>query len=763
MAKTIGEMTPDEAKAAGFGTPTGNSAPTPSAKQLDPSAIDKMADGAGKIAAAGIKTDIAFEKLTKGTDAATAAVDIMAKGVSMIGLPGLANMSQKLATAFLEQKANMDTASRELGIGANNIGAFVRMSGEAGLTTQQFTDTIKKTDGLMSGLAGSAQRGAEVFSKVQKTLIESNAGEALAAIGVSGKELADMTALSMSNNTKLNLKTAAGQAEAAEAAGKLAFELDATSKITGQSREALAATLKAEESKPNVILMEMQMTKEQLAGYKNLKEQMVGFGPSFQSLSAEIASGGVRTKEGLAQMAALGPAGVEFEKATRAMTNAKTKEEKENAQAQLDRAQAAINQRMASKEYNDMMQYGTAEQKAAIASQVSGYKGLQGAQKAAQEADGDYAKGRKNQLAEATAMQAGQKVDKDGKPIVDEKGNAVADEGAKTAQMLNAANRQATIQAGGMSRAMETVNDKLGKSATIINGFNSAMGALGGAKTMKESENQWYKLPSDTANAAGLGGKATEKPESGTTGRKVDKPHAEFGAVVEPKAGGTDVNVAEGGKTEAILPLDRLKDMLGNVATTVSSAAGKESKSSGSAGISMEEINKVKAEIATGGVRTIEGMKIMSALGPKGAELQKQFDSSQSKISKTSEGIEKSANSMLNDMFNPKIIDQKAADAQKAETAKGAPKTTDAAPKKEEEQKKEAEAKAKADAEAKAKETKPATAQSAGGGDATLKDLKDQLVLLNKHMTQLISHSENTADAASKTAKNSAKTTGSRF
>jgi hypothetical protein len=709
-----------------------SSAPAAATKTTDPGIIDKATTAFGKAAEAVTPLYFGFQKLTTGAETAGTAVNAMAAGVSAIGLPGLAGMSKDLAGAFLAQKTNMDKASAELGIGANNIGKFVRMSGEAGLTTEQFTETVKKTDGLMSGLAGSSQRGAEAFSKVQKSLIESNAGEALNAIGISGKELADMTALSMSNNTKLNLKTAAGQAEAAAAAGKLAFELDATSKITGQSREALAATLKAEEQKPNVILMEMQMTKEQLAGYKNLKEQMVGFGPSFQSLSAEIASGGVRTKEGLAQMAALGPAGIEFEKATKMMTNAKTDEEKKNAQAALDRAQAAINQRMASKEYNDMMQYGTAEQKAAISAQVSGYKGLQGAAKAAQEAGGDYVAGRRAQQAEAAAMQKGQKVDENGKPVVGADGKAVADEGAKSAQMLNAVNRQATIQAGGMARAMETANAALGKSPAAINAFNTALGFVGKSKTMKEAEAGVYAAPGAVANAAGVGGEAPtaakEGGSGGTGGRKPTKVpvHGEGGVIQGPEL----AVIAEKGP-EAVIPIDKLKDMIGNVSATVSSA-------SGGAGINQTQMQAHMDKMMAKASEMPSLMKDMSKALPGGA-------------------------GDLGGMFSPKIINQQAADAQKA-LNKSAPKTTEAAPKNTEEaKKKEAEDKAKAAEDAKKKEQAASPAKpAASAGDATMKDLKDQLVTLNKNMLQLINHSEATADAAHKTAKSTAKATGAR-
>ena len=878
MAKTIGEMTPDEAKAAGVftGSP-GPGATTGGATKpaiMDTSLVDKAGKAIGAVAEAALPAAFGLNKLMTGADAATSAVSGLTKGLSTVGLGSLAGVVGTVAKAFIDQKTNMDAASKELGIGGNNLGTFIRMSGEAGLTTKEFTDTIKKTDGLMSGLAGSSQRGAEAFSKVQKSLIESKVGEELNAIGISGKELADMTALSMSNNTKLNLKTAEGQKEAAAAAGQLATELDATSKITGQSREALAKTLEAEEKKPNVILMEMQMTKEQLEGYKSLKTQMAGFGPSFQSLSAEIASGGVRTKEGLAQMAALGPAGIKFEEATKMMTNAKTDEEKKNAQAALEQAQAAINQRMASKEYNAMMQNGTAEQKAAIASQVQGYQGLQGAQKAAQDANGDYAAGLKNQKAEAAAVQKGQKVDADGKPITDSKGAAVMDEGAKTAQALNMANRQATIMAGGMAQAMEKANASLGKSPAAIEAFNNSLKYVGSAKTMEQGRDQIAKLPANVLKAAGGGetDKVEDPASGGSGGAQGRKPTAatpkkpvpalaEGGVIQGPEL----AVIAEKGP-EAVIPLDKLKDVIGNVSSTISSATGSVGKSaetsapkikdsttavfdqsiklyqermaraveSGNAarialetkglernqqalaaytqqqlekregieklgfdayhakinqakakeveakvmsadelialdkanvdkskevkkeevGVSKDALAKLTAEISSGGVRTAEGLKTMAAMGVDGIKLQKQVEESTAKVKEKSVG----GGGGLFDMMNPKIINQKAADLEKAETAKTAPKTSDVAPKNaEEEAKKKQEAeKAKADADAKAK---PATATAK---DATLKDLNDQLIALNKHMVQLINHSESTADAAHKTAKSTAKAQGAR-
>jgi hypothetical protein len=44
-----------------------------------------------------------------------------------------------------------------------------------------------------------------------------------------------------------------------------------------------------------------------------------------------------------------------------------------------------------------------------------------------------------------------------------------------------------------------------------------------------------------------------------------------------------------------------------------------------------------------------------------------------------------------------------------------------------------------------------------------IKDLNDQLKMLNMNMLKLISHSETISGASEKTAKNSAKATGNRY
>ena len=132
----------------------------------------------------------------------------------------------------------------------------------------------------------------------------------------------------------------------------------------------------------------------------------------------------------------------------------------------------------------------------------------------------------------------------------------------------------------------------------------------------------------------------------------------------------------------------------------------------------------------------IGGAGGMSTNMPKPEEIKSQMEGMFSKLG--------GAGGMLGDMFNPKIIDTKLAEANKtklAEVKKEEPKPAAPAPKPAE----------------KPAETKPANTEIG------IKDLNDQLKMLNMNMLKLIDHSETISGSSRKTAKNSAKATGNRY
>ena len=505
-----------------------------------------------------------FNRLNSGTDAATAGLAALSKGASAVGLGALGKGLDLFGGAILQQKQNLDKASAELGIGGNNIGLFVRMAGDAGLTTQQFTETIKRSEGSISGLGITAQQSALNFSKIQKNIVET--GDQLNKMGISAQEQADITAMVTLNDSKRDASTKAGQAAIAKSAIDMAMSLDETAKITGQSREAIMNSIKAEEKKPLAAVAEMQMEGQKLANFKQIQAETSKLGPGFQSLATELATGGIQTKEGLALMAAAGPEfEMKFRNANDLMLNAKTAEQKKAAEFAMDEANAALQKRMKDQELLGYLKNGTAEQKEAAGQMYAGNKMAGSIQSEMAKNGGDALKAIKDQRAAVHATQAGDKVDETtGKAVKDEKGNAIADEGQKVAQDLNAMNKAAAIAAGGLSHNFEDVNKKLASTPAYIDAMNAALKKVsGGATTIKEAEKAPEKIGKGL-NEIVSGGKEGPTKSSGALPKDYSptKPSMAEGGIVEPKPGGTDVNVGEAGKAEAVVPLDKLDGML---------------------------------------------------------------------------------------------------------------------------------------------------------------------------------------------------------
>ena len=433
---------------------------------------DDMIKKLKEIGEAAVPTAVGLMQLKTGADGATIAFNGISSAVglmsSKLGL-GLGALGDTL----LKSKADLDAAG-SMGIGANNIGMLVRESREAGLSVQQFTDLIKTSQGSLGGLGGVAYRSADTFSKFAAGVQES--GKNLQEMGWSQRDIAQATALYMSNSTKLNLNDADSKKQATEAARAYAEQIDSLSKVTGMSRDAIMNSVRAEEKKPANMLAMLQMDENQRQNYKSTQLALASLGPSTQALASEILTGGVRTKEGVAAMAALGPAGTQLEAAIKQQNAAKTKEEKDAAAAAVETAKAAVNQRITSAEYARMVAQATGPVAETMGKLAVENQSLQASMAATNEAHGDAAQAAKNQAEEAKNLQNGR--------IKDAKtGQYIEDEGQKLSRKMGEANYHAMIQAGGAAKNMEELNGRLGANKAVMDGLDQSIKVLTGSST----------------------------------------------------------------------------------------------------------------------------------------------------------------------------------------------------------------------------------------------------------------------------------------
>lgn len=223
------------------------------------------------------------------------------------------------------------------------------------LSMDEYNSVMQKLNPSIAGLGGTVDQGAKNFNKFSNEFIKTDAAERLTKLGYTTKDLNDVMAANMANRRFTDLSDDAARKKAIEATAQLAVEMDATAKLTGISRQEQMADMKARSENGKVqaaIQLEvMRGGKDVEQQYNNMQQSLNGLGKGVKDLADEMFTGGVRTEEGAAKMAALGPAGVELQKAVEASKTAKTQEEKDAAARQLERAKMAVNERMKSEEF----------------------------------------------------------------------------------------------------------------------------------------------------------------------------------------------------------------------------------------------------------------------------------------------------------------------------------------------------------------------------------------------------------------------------
>lgn len=266
------------------------------------------------------------------------------------------------ATAFSGVKKELDASVdgfqqlSRTGASFNNNAIGMRDSiGQTRLSMEEYKDVMSKLSPSIAGLGGSVDSGTKNFNKFSGEFMKTDFAEQLSKMGYTTKDLNDVMAANMANRRFTDLSDDAQRKKAIEATAALAREMDETAKLTGISRQEQTADMKARSENGKVqaaIQLEvMKGGKDVEQQYNNMQQGLNSMGKGVKDLADEMFTGGVRTEEGAAKMAALGPAGNELQKAITASKEARTDEQKEAAKLQLERAKAAVNERMKSEEF----------------------------------------------------------------------------------------------------------------------------------------------------------------------------------------------------------------------------------------------------------------------------------------------------------------------------------------------------------------------------------------------------------------------------
>lgn len=306
-----------------------------------------------------------FDKVARGTattaDAFTAVTGIV-KSFPGFGTVGKA-VDMLGANAIDTAKSMRETGRAGITMGGDLTGFNAAVKG-AQLTFPEFEAQVRRGSEGIAGLSSNMDKSAKAYLGVMKDVQESEAGIQLKKAGVSAEELAQVTQLSMSRKRTFDFEDEKSRIQARDSAIALATEMNEVAKITGKSKEAQIAGIKSQLDKAEVEATLTQRGNAYRDQFEKMQASLGALGPSVQNLASEIASGGVRTKEGTAQLAALGPAGQQLQRAVLAQEAAAksgSKEAKDAALREVELAKLAVIKYQQSDQYLEAVKTDTSE------------------------------------------------------------------------------------------------------------------------------------------------------------------------------------------------------------------------------------------------------------------------------------------------------------------------------------------------------------------------------------------------------------------
>jgi hypothetical protein len=436
-------------------------------------------------------------KLAGGTADVTTVLGFMKMGLEKIPLAGT---SLGLVFGTLgEGVVSANKSMNEMGKGGvtfgNNLGLMAERVTGARITIDEFQDMMRKGATSVTSLGGNADRGANSFLKLSKDIQETKIVQDLVESGVSTKELNDLTLITMMNRRRLDVDDDRQKAAAIESTSKLAQEMDIIARLTGKSREQQQRDLEAGLMKAEVQATLNQLDDEARINYMNMRTVVGPLGQNIQDLADEIVTGGVRTAEGSARMAALGPAGAAFEAALKQQMAARDPIERAAADAALRKAKNDIAAYQASEAFANQVKFDTT------------VVGQMARQQQQQNVDAQAAAGRANEIAklQAEEMAKGRTLSKEAATkeyedrLIDQakkkqqglNADGTVDEAARVSRAINATNAALKDQTAGLGTQFNELNKKAGEYLAsqdkAIQYFN---GLVSRTTQVKAGENQ---------------------------------------------------------------------------------------------------------------------------------------------------------------------------------------------------------------------------------------------------------------------------------
>jgi hypothetical protein len=257
------------------------------------------------------------QTMTVGTGKASDTLGVLARmggplGLVFSGMQRLAQFQEQMLTSY----RNMSTAGINFG---GSLTEIRLAASKTYMTLDQFTALMNRNSESMAMMGSTADDGARSFVKVSQTLLKSDLGDQLRALGYTGETASQSLAnyITMTGGrTKEEMKNTNALAQSA---AEYMQNLDALSQMTGKSKEALENQLKEEAAnaayqaylqtldeegrKKANAAMQVAMAQGGKGAVQALQGELLGIGPGITKASAEFAGLSARGTQSISSLA----------------------------------------------------------------------------------------------------------------------------------------------------------------------------------------------------------------------------------------------------------------------------------------------------------------------------------------------------------------------------------------------------------------------------------------------------------------------------
>ena len=256
-------------------------------------------------------------KLLDGTDKSS---DLFSAFERLPGAAGL--VASGFAKVARFQEENLGAYQKITDAGVSFGGSLTDMRTAAAstyMTLDQFAGLMKRNSETFAKMGGTAEQGARAFTGLSNSLMKSEAGDNLRALGYTSEQVNEGLAGYLANTGARTKQEMQNTAAITKGASEYLTQLDGLAAITGKSREEQEKALKQANANAAYEQFKMGMSEEQRAAYdKGMAEMSAKFGKAGEDLFKSQAMGLPPMTEAAQKLQALSP---EVAKASQGMAD----------------------------------------------------------------------------------------------------------------------------------------------------------------------------------------------------------------------------------------------------------------------------------------------------------------------------------------------------------------------------------------------------------------------------------------------------------